>query len=170
MFVNLWQRSRRFIYIQEFFSERTSLLLCKTAAWHFTVTSKARECPCAFVDHFTWTRYDKYYKSIYVFAIWNREFIYEVDVVITRITGWRQAIVRTNVRILLIRILGNLSESLCEILTFLFKKMRLKMSSAKCRHFCLGPNVLRMIRQPLMRHIPGSSLVMIVPWRYWPCK
>ena len=54
-----------------------------------------------------------------------------------------QAIVWTNAGLLLIGPLGkNLSEILIEILTFSFKKMRLKVSSAKRRPFCLGLNVL----------------------------
>ena len=57
--------------------------------------------------------------------------------------GRRQAIIRTNAGILLIRPLGtNFSEILIEILTFSFKKMRLKVSSAKWRPFCLGLNEL----------------------------
>ena len=56
----------------------------------------------------------------------------------------RQAIIWTNAEILLIRPLGtNVSEMLIEIHTFSFKKMHLKMSSAKRRPFCLGLNVLR---------------------------
>ena len=44
---------------------------------------------------------------------------------------------------LLIGPLGtNFSEILVEILTFSFKKMSLKVSSAKWRPFCLGLNVL----------------------------
>ena len=59
--------------------------------------------------------------------------------------GRRQAIIRTNAVILLIRPLGtNFSEFLVEILIFLFKKMRLKVSSAKRRPFCLGLNELNM--------------------------
>ena len=58
--------------------------------------------------------------------------------------GRRQAIVWTNAGILLIRILGtNFSEILTEIRAFSFKKMRLEMSSAKWRPFCLGLNVLK---------------------------
>ena len=58
--------------------------------------------------------------------------------------GRRQAIIWTNAGILLIRPLGtNFNEMLIEIVTFLFIKMRLKMSSAKWRPFCLGLNVLR---------------------------
>ena len=57
--------------------------------------------------------------------------------------GRRQAIIRTNAGILLIRPLGtNFSEFLVEILIFSFKKMRLKASSAKRRPCCLGLNVL----------------------------
>ena len=55
----------------------------------------------------------------------------------------RQAIIWTNAGLLLIGSLGtNLSEILIEILTFSFKKMRLKVSSAKRRPFCLGLNEL----------------------------
>ena len=57
--------------------------------------------------------------------------------------GRRQAIIWTNAGILLIGPLGtNLSEILIEIQTFSLKKIRLKMSSAKWRPFCLGLNVL----------------------------
>ena len=57
--------------------------------------------------------------------------------------GRRQAIIWTNAGILLIRPLGtNFSQILSEIQTFSFKKIHLKMSSGKCRPFCLGPNVL----------------------------
>ena len=55
----------------------------------------------------------------------------------------RQAIIWTNAGLLLIGSLGrNFSGILIEILTFSFKKMRLKVSSAKWRPFCLGLNVL----------------------------
>ena len=55
----------------------------------------------------------------------------------------RQTIIWTNAGILLIGPLGtNFSEIWIEILTFSFKKMRLKVSSAKWRPFCLGLNVL----------------------------
>ena len=57
--------------------------------------------------------------------------------------GRRQAITWTNAEILLIGPLGtNFSEILIEIYTFSFKKMHLKMSSAKWRPFCLGLNEL----------------------------
>ena len=58
--------------------------------------------------------------------------------------GRRQAIIWTNAGILLIGSLGtNFSEILIGIQTFSFKKMHLKMSSAKWRPSCLGLNVLR---------------------------
>ena len=54
-----------------------------------------------------------------------------------------QAIIWTNAGILVIRPLGtNFSEIIIKIHTFSFKKMLLKMSSAKRRPFCLGLNVL----------------------------
>ena len=57
--------------------------------------------------------------------------------------GRRQAIIRTNAGILLIEPLRtNFSEVSIEIHTFSFKKMHLKVSSAKWRPFCLGLNVL----------------------------
>ena len=57
--------------------------------------------------------------------------------------GRRQAIILTNAGILSIGPLGiNFSGNLIEILTFWFTKMRLKVSSAKWRPFCLGLNVL----------------------------
>ena len=54
-----------------------------------------------------------------------------------------QAIISTNDGILLIGPLGTIfSENLIGIKTFSFKKMHLKMSSAKWRPFCLGLDVL----------------------------
>ena len=58
--------------------------------------------------------------------------------------GRRQAIIWINAGMLLIGPLGtNFSEILIEILTFSFKKMRLKVSSAKWRPLCLSLNVLK---------------------------
>ena len=57
--------------------------------------------------------------------------------------GRRQATIWTNAGILLIRnVRTNSSGLLSEIPTFSFKKMHLKMSSAKWQQFCLRPNVL----------------------------
>ena len=59
-------------------------------------------------------------------------------------SGRRQAIIWTNAEILVIGPLGtNFSEILIAIEAFSFKKMHLKISSAKWRPFCLGLNVLR---------------------------
>ena len=56
----------------------------------------------------------------------------------------RQSIIWTNAGILLIRTSGtNFSELLSEIHIFSFKKMHLKIPSAKWRPFCLGLNVLK---------------------------
>ena len=57
--------------------------------------------------------------------------------------GRRQAIIWNNAGILLIRPLGtNFSEILVGIQTFSFKKIYLKMSSAKWSPFCFRLNVL----------------------------
>ena len=59
--------------------------------------------------------------------------------------GRRQAIFWTNAGILLISPLGtNFSKILIEIPKFSFKKMCLKVSTAKWCPFCLGLNVLRL--------------------------
>ena len=59
--------------------------------------------------------------------------------------GRRQAIIWTNVGILLFGTLGtNFSELLIEIHTLSFKKIHLKMSSEKWQAFCLGLNVLNL--------------------------
>ena len=56
----------------------------------------------------------------------------------------RQAIIWTNAGMLYIGPLGtNFSEISIQILTFSFKKMRLKVWSAKLRPFCLSLNVLK---------------------------
>ena len=59
--------------------------------------------------------------------------------------GRRQAIIWTNAGILLIRPFGtNFSGILIEICTFSFKKIHLKMSSAKWHPFCLSLSVLNL--------------------------
>ena len=61
----------------------------------------------------------------------------------------RQAIIWTNAGILSIGPLGmDFSEILMEIDTFSFKKMRLKILSAKWRPSCLGLNVLSLQNTP----------------------
>ena len=81
----------------------------------------------------------------------------------------RQAIIWTNAGILLIGPLGtNFSENLIGIQTLSFKKMHLKISSAKWRPFCLGLNLLsqvlltlqnsssRLIKKHMMQSLSGS--------------
>ena len=63
--------------------------------------------------------------------------------------GRRQAIIWTNAGILLIQTLRtNFIEILSKIHTFSFKKIHLKMSSAKWRSICLGLSVLCIIPPP----------------------
>ena len=70
-----------------------------------------------------------------------------------------QAIIWTNTGLLLIGPLGtNFSEILIAILTFSFKKMRLKVSSAKRRPFCLGLNVLKNNRMMTVQEFESSYL------------
>ena len=66
--------------------------------------------------------------------------------------GRRQAIIWISAGVLLIGPLGtNFSEILIAIQTFSFKKMHLKMSSAKWRLFCLGLNVFRHIKLHMLK-------------------
>ena len=67
--------------------------------------------------------------------------------------GRRQAIIWTNAGILLIwPLVTNFNEIPTEIYIFSFKKMHLKMSSAKWRPFCIGLNVL--IKAYMRHHHP----------------
>ena len=67
----------------------------------------------------------------------------------------RQAIIWTNAGKLSIGPLGtNFSEILIEILTYSFKKMRLNVSSAKWRPYCLGLNVLKQDRHDTVMSLP----------------
>ena len=60
--------------------------------------------------------------------------------------GRRQAIIWTNAGILLIGPYGtNFSEILIKILTFSYKKMSLKVSSAKWWPFCLSLNAVKQV-------------------------
>ena len=63
--------------------------------------------------------------------------------------GQHQAIIWTSAGILLIRTLGtNFGEISIKTLTFSFKKMHLKVSSAKRRPFCLSLSVLKRVNRP----------------------
>ena len=75
--------------------------------------------------------------------------------------GRRQAIIWTNAGIVLIGPLGtNFSEISIEILAFSFKKMCLKLSSAKWCPFCLGLNVLS--PTGLTNYIPYRGIILCV--------
>ena len=80
--------------------------------------------------------------------------------------GRHQAIIWTNAGILLIEPLGTIfSEILIVIQIFSFKKMHLKMSSAKWRPFCLGLNVLSNTgKQWNLQKQGGPSLAFIWLW------
>ena len=85
--------------------------------------------------------------------------------------GWHQAIIRTNAGILLIGPLWiNFSEFLIEIRTFSLKKIRLKMSSAKCRPFSFGLNVLsnKLLSGPILAETHDAKwpqyAIMNITW------
>ena len=74
--------------------------------------------------------------------------------------GRHQAIIWTNAGLLLIGPLGtNFSEILIEILTFSYKKMHFKVSSAKWRLFGLGLNELRQRGSHVT--LPNASIPII---------
>ena len=86
--------------------------------------------------------------------------------------GRRQAIMWNNAGILLIGPLGtNFSEILIEIPTFSLKKIRLKMSSARCRPFCLGLNVLNTFRltEPLWKEYTDHRCIF-QSWCFLCCR
>ena len=80
--------------------------------------------------------------------------------------GRHQAIICTNAGILLIRPSGTtFREMLIEIVTFSFMKMRLKVSSAKWRPFCLGLNVLN--KHQLLLHCSLGDICSDVISAIW---
>ena len=81
--------------------------------------------------------------------------------------GRRQAIIWNNAGILLIGPLGtNFSEILIKIQTFSLKKIRLNMSSAKCRPFCHGLKVLIAAWFPYITVLCcGHSMYLSLPRR-----
>ena len=82
--------------------------------------------------------------------------------------GRHQAIIWNNAGLLSIEPLGtNFSEISFGIQTFSFTKMHLKMSSAKWRPFCLGPNVLMLCRKDDCLFLTwNSSTGRMASW-YW---
>ena len=82
--------------------------------------------------------------------------------------GRRQAIIWTNAGILLIGPLGtNFSEILIGIQTFPFKKLRLRMSSAKWRPSCLGLNELKWTLSIFQCDQPVSVDFLWCMWSNW---
>ena len=78
--------------------------------------------------------------------------------------GRRQAIIWTSAGILLIGPLGtNFSEIWIEIITFSFKKMRLKLSSAKLRPFGFGLNVFKYLQ---IRRVEAACYAAWLAWRF----
>ena len=77
----------------------------------------------------------------------------------------RQDIIWTNAGILLIGPLGtNFNEILIASHTFSFKKMRLKMFSAKWRPFCLGLNVLICGPRVLSYFTLSMAAITVMTW------
>ena len=82
--------------------------------------------------------------------------------------GRRQAIIGTYAGILLIGPWGtNFSEILIDIQAFSLKKIRLKISSAICCSFRLGPNVLNCshISNDLRYEVIDFYPIQVSPWR-----
>ena len=71
--------------------------------------------------------------------------------------GWRQAIIWTNTGLLIGPLWINFSEILIEIHEFSFKKIHLKMLSAKWRPFCLSLNVLKWRTEMVILFNPHTS-------------
>ena len=75
---------------------------------------------------------------------------------------WCQAITLTNVHLSTIGPQGtNFNEIWTKVRSFSFKKIHLKMSSAKCLPFCSGLNVLTMMFHFLHLLIPSPSFILI---------
>ena len=83
--------------------------------------------------------------------------------------GPRQTIIWTNAAKLLIGPLRtNFNEILIEIHTFSFKKMHLKMSSAKWRPFCLGLNITHHMHTEYKISVaskPNNPVIITCMWK-----
>ena len=122
---------------------------CHFCAYFFTCVLVLILYNLWFMAHFQCTLLSLYHPHNKVLTHWGRE----THICVSILTiigsdnglspGRRQAIIWTSAGILLIGPLGTyFNEILIEIHTFSFKKMHLKISSAKWRPFCLGLNVL----------------------------
>ena len=135
-----------------YFDLRRNKRLSKQSwGWWFETPSCPLWCHRNARHRTMWTIYDNFHQGKLEFSLthWGRV----THICVGNLTiigsdnglspGRRQAIIWTNAGISLIGPSGtNFSEILIEILTFSFKKMCLKVSSAKWRPFCLGLNVL----------------------------
>ena len=86
--------------------------------------------------------------------------------------GRHQDIIWNNAGLLLIEPLGtNFSEISIGIQTFSFKKMHLNMSSAKCRPFCLGLNVINNACYPwgVVRFLQSDRQAEVILHPYLMC-
>ena len=98
--------------------------------------------------------YSVYIRLVYLLTHWGQVthiWVNEFTIIHSDyglLPGRPQAIIWTNAWILLIRTLGtHCSEIVIRNETFAFKKMHLKISSAKWRSFCLSLNVLSIIKK-----------------------
>ena len=124
-----YQKMPRFSDIRNYF------LIPEVIFWYQKLFSDIRKCHDFLISEIMFW-YQKIISDIRKSNFWYQKIIGS--------DNRRQAIIWSNAGLLLIGLLGtNFSEILIEILTFSFQKMRLKMSSAKRRPFCLGLNVLK---------------------------
>ena len=71
--------------------------------------------------------------------------------------AWHPAIIWTNADLLAIwPLLKNFNEIMIKIQAFSFKKMQLKMLSAKCWPYCLGLKVLTHKQLEMLRSVPNT--------------
>ena len=113
-------------------------------------TTKQRETCTYFTEYIVYTEEPLVTQGLYSLTHWGQAthiWVSKLTIIVSDnglSPDRRQAIIWNNVGMLSIGLLGtNFSEILIKILTFSFKKMRLKMSSGKWRPSCLGLNVLR---------------------------
>ena len=124
-----------------------------------------RNHPTHFSEHYIWHSIRYQFQLMHTLTHWGRVTHICVNklAIIVLDNGLspdrRQAIISTNTGILLIRIPG---ANFSEMHIFSFKKMHLKVSSAKWRPFCLGLNVLTMLQTTWA--IILSDLILNAQW------
>ena len=126
-----------------------NLRIFKVATWHDRCLHHHKK-NCIWHNLLYWVSFCKQNTTICVLTYWGRA----THICVSKLTiigsdnglspDRRQAIIWTNAGLLLIGHLGtNFSEILIEILTFSFKKMRLKVSYAKRRPFWSRPQCIK---------------------------